>query len=211
MKTSCSGVILAGGLNSRFSGVNKALMEIGAKPILGRICEVFNDLFDEVILVTNEPLAYAAWDIQVVTDLYDYRSSLTGLQAGLFYSTRPYAFFTACDTPFLQKEIVKLVLEQINPKADIVVPQTQAGFEPLCAVYSSGCLPAVEECLGRQQFKIRDLFQKVRVKTIPEKHLREKDPELVSFFNVNTPQDRKKAEKLLAEHSSHEHASVNTL
>ncbi len=198
MKSSCSGVILAGGLNSRFSGSNKALMEIGGKPILSRICEVFHALFDEVLLVTNDPLTYAGWDIQVVTDLYDFRSSLTGLHAGLFYAARPYIFVTACDVPFLQKEIVQLVLAQIDPKADIIVPQTRAGFEPLCAVYSNACLKATEECLGRRQFKIRDLFERVRVKTIPEALLRQQDPELVSFFNVNAPQDRLKAEELLA-------------
>ncbi len=199
MKSSCSGIILAGGLNSRFSGRNKALMEIGPKQMLQRICEVFSDLFDELILVTNDPLGYTAWDIQVVTDLYDIRSSLTGLHAGLFYATRPHAFFTACDTPFLRKEVVELVLEHIDPQTDIVVPQTRAGFEPLCAAYSSRCLKAVEDCLDRRRFRIRDLFEKVRVKTVSEERLREKDPGLVSFFNVNTPEDRARAEMLLTE------------
>ncbi|MFZ5569604.1 MAG: molybdenum cofactor guanylyltransferase [Thermodesulfobacteriota bacterium] len=199
MKPSCSGIILAGGLNSRFSGRNKALMAIGARQILSRICEVFSDLFEEVILVTNDPLAYADRDIQVVTDLYDIRSSLTGLHAGLFYANCPNAFFTACDTPFLQKDVIRLVLDHIDSQKDIVVPRTRAGFEPLCAAYSTRCLPAVASCLESGFFKIMDLFEKVRVRTVDEALLREKDPELLSFFNVNTPDDRARAEALLAE------------
>ena len=37
-----------------------------------------------------------------------------------------------------------------------------------------------------------------RIKTIPEERLREKDPGLVSFFNINTPQDLARAEQMLS-------------
>jgi len=49
----------------------------------------------------------------------------------------------------------------------------------------------------QNKFKIQQFFQKRSVKKIPEKILREKDPDLISFFNINTPQDREKAEKML--------------
>ncbi len=103
MKFPCTGVILSGGLATRFDGREKALMRIGGIRILDRIYNVFNALFDEIILVTNNPIQYTEWDLIIVTDLFDIRSSLTGIHAGLFCATNPYAFFSACDAPFLKK------------------------------------------------------------------------------------------------------------
>jgi len=53
MKFPCTGVILAGGQNERFSGVNKAFISVGGKRILDRIYEIFDSLFDEIILVDD--------------------------------------------------------------------------------------------------------------------------------------------------------------
>ena len=101
MTPPCTGVILAGGENRRFSGKNKAFVQVAGKRILDHIYGVFSDLFEEIILVTNNPLQYLEWDFNIVTDLFSIRSSLTGIHAGLFYATNPHAFFAACDTPFL--------------------------------------------------------------------------------------------------------------
>ena len=102
----CTGVILAGGQNKRFDGVEKTFEQVGEASIFEHIYSIFRKLFDQLILVTNHPEKYMAWDIPMATDLFAIRSSLTGLHTGLFYSTTPYAFFAACDTPFLQKEMV---------------------------------------------------------------------------------------------------------
>ncbi len=189
-------MILSGGLNSRFSGRNKALLEIGGQRILDRLCEVFSDLFEEIILVSNAPLSCAHQDMLIVTDLFSVRSSLTGIHTGLFSATRDHVFFTACDAPFLKKELVQTVLDHRDDRFDVTVPETAAGFEPLCAVYSRNCLDAVSRHLSRGEYKIRLLFRKLRVRTVEEKVLREKDPDLLSFFNVNTPEDLEKAVRL---------------
>ena len=197
MFSSFSGVILAGGLNKRFSGANKALMQIGGKQILDRIYSVFNNVFDEIILVTNDPVKYIGWDLKIVTDIYPHRSSLTGIHTGLFYSTKPHSFITACDTPFLKKELVEAILSAVEPQIDIVIPETSTGFEPLCAVYSKRCQKPIENQLEKQEFKIDKFFNKVRVKKISDKELREKDPELTSFFNVNSPFSLEEAKAII--------------
>jgi molybdopterin-guanine dinucleotide biosynthesis protein A len=194
----CSGVILSGGLSSRFSGRNKAFLEIDGKTILERIVAVFADLFDEIILVTNEPLAYADWDVKIVSDLFEQRSSLTGLHAGLFYTTRPYAFFTACDTPFVNPGLVRLLVDNIDPTVDVVVPETEKGLEPLFAVYSRRCIKPFRESIEQQKFKISRVFSTMRVRTVPETRLRRKDPDLISFFNINAPEDLTRATQLAA-------------
>ena len=98
----CTGVILAGGLNTRFDGRPKALLEVDGERLLDRIGNLFQELFDEILLVTNDPVRYLEWGFDIVTDIYPVRSSLTGIHTGLFHASHPVAFFTACDTPFLK-------------------------------------------------------------------------------------------------------------
>ncbi len=199
MTIPCTGVILSGGLAKRFDGTEKALLRIGQDRILDKIYSIFKGLFDDMILVTNTPLQFTEWDLNIVTDLFDIRSSLTGIHAGLFYASNPYVFFSACDAPFLKREIVETVLEGIDDNIDIVIPETSAGREPLCAAYSKRCLIIAEQHLNKQKLKIQLAFRKCRIKTISEKKLREKDPELLSFFNINTPEDLERAQEMARE------------
>lgn len=198
MTIPCTGVILSGGLSTRFNGHNKAFIRVHGKRIIDRLYEVFSDLFDEIILVTNQPLQFLEWDLTIVTDLFSMRSSLTGIHAGLFYMKHPFAFFSACDTPFLKKELIETLIENIEQKIDIVMPETAAGFEPLCAIYSKRCLKPAEQHLKENKLKIQWAFRGNRIKNIPENILRKKDPDLVSFFNINTPLDLEKAEEMAA-------------
>jgi len=198
MKHSCSGVILAGGLSTRYGGENKAFLRVGGIRILDRLFAVYTEIFEEIILVTNHPVEFLEWDALIVSDIYPVRSSLTGIHTGLFYASHPFAFFSACDTPFLKKEIVEMVLEHIGPADDIVIPQTSEGLEPLCAAYSKRCLKPAEDHLRANKLKIQMALKKSHIKKIPEERLREKDPGLVSFFNVNMPEDLARAEQLLA-------------
>jgi molybdopterin-guanine dinucleotide biosynthesis protein A len=196
-QTSCTGVILAGGLNSRFSGRNKAFIDIGAHRIIDNIYTVFKSVFSEIILVTNQPMDYLDWDVTIVTDVVPVRSSLTGIYSGLFHASHPFIFVSACDTPFLKREVVETVVAAIAPGISVVVPETSKGTEQLCAVYAKTCLSLMEQQLREERFQIKRMFGKVKVKKIPEHILRKNDPELISFFNINTHEDYKKAKEWL--------------
>ena len=196
MKYPCTGVILAGGLNRRFSGREKALIRLGETRIIERIFKVFENLFKEIILVTNTPLNYTEWDTFIATDIIPVRSALTGIHTGLFYASYDYAFICAGDTPFIKEEVIKILLSAIEPRWEVIIPETSAGLEPLFAVYAKQMLPTIEGNLGKNRFKIRQSFRKGRVKKIKASTLREKDPELLSFFNVNTPEDLDRALKI---------------
>jgi molybdopterin-guanine dinucleotide biosynthesis protein A len=65
------------------------------------------------------------------------------------------------------------------------------------AVYKKTCLPAMVQQLEQGRLKIQGLFRKVRVKTVDEPDLRKMDAELISFFNINTPEDLVQAEAFL--------------
>ncbi len=197
MKYPLTGVILAGGLNTRFSGKNKAFIRVKGVRLLDRVYGIFQDLFEEVILVTNDPIQYLDWNIKIVTDIFPFRCSLTGIHAGLFYTTNPFAFFAGCDTPFLKKEIVETIINGIEPRTDVVIPETSAGLEPLCAVYSKECFNLIERHIKQQKVKIQLAIKNARIKKIPEPVLRDKDPDLISFFNINTPDDLVLAESMV--------------
>jgi molybdopterin-guanine dinucleotide biosynthesis protein A len=196
MQCPCSGVVLAGGLNSRMGGENKALLCVGDRRILDRLMGAFEGIFRQILLVTNSPLAFLPWDVTMVGDLFPVRSSLTGIHAGLFHASSGHVFLTACDTPFLKKELITLLLEELDPKWDVVIPATEEGFQPLCAVYSKRCLRPIERQLAEGNAKIIDFFSQVRVKEVPEERLRQADPQLLSFFNVNTPEALVRAEEI---------------
>ena len=189
MKYPCAGIILAGGMNRRMDGRNKALLSVGDQSIVDRQIELFRDLFEQVILVANQPLEFISWDCTIVSDLLPVRSSLTGIHAGLFYTRFSHAFIAAGDMPFLKSEMIQLLIQNLEPKWDVIVPVTQEGYQPLCAVYSKRCLKTIEDQAAKEEMKISKLYSKLKVKKIAEENLRQIDPDLISFFNINTQED----------------------
>jgi len=187
--SSCAGIILAGGLNRRMAGRNKARLPIEGQTILDRLVVLFRVFFDPILIVTNQPRDYLDEGVILVTDLVDIRSSLTGIYSGLFYSPRPHAFITGCDMPFLKPELLELILKNLEARWDVVVPVTEEGYQPLSAIYSRRCLEPLADQLAEGKLKVSHLFSKVRIKKVPENSLRQVDPELKSFFNINTPED----------------------
>ena len=197
MRYPCSGVILSGGLNRRMGGQNKAFLLVGNQSILERLNNTFQGIFKDVLLVTNHPLQYLSWDLWIVTDLLPVRSSLTGIHAGLFHASAPHVLVTACDTPFLKGALIKVLLDELEPQCDVIIPVTREGPQPLCAIYSKRCIKPIEHQLKDQDPKIINFFSKVKVKEVSEAQLRTVDPDLISFFNINTPEDLVKSEKMI--------------
>lgn len=183
----CSAVILAGGLNSRMGGRNKAFLKVGGREILDRTLDTLGPLFEDILLVTREPGPYRGRPVRVVTDVYDVRSSLTGIHAGLVHAAAEFVFMVACDAPFLQPALVRLLLGEIEPSADVIVPVRDGHYEPLCAIYSKRCIPFIEHQLDRQNFRIFNFFDDIQLKVVADERLRQVDAGMRSFFNVNTP------------------------
>lgn len=182
-----TGIILAGGKNLRM-GRNKAFLEVDGERIIDRTRAIFVDLFEEVLLVTNSPLDYISLNLRIVTDLYQDKGSLGGIFTGLFYASHPYAFVAACDMPFLNKKLIQHLMD-LSTRFDIVIPRMEDGWEPLHAVYSQKCLPFMQKLLLENNLKIIDFFDKVRKREVPPGEIRQYDPRLLSFLNLNTPDD----------------------
>ena len=192
----CCAVILAGGLNSRMRGNNKAFLEVGGRTILERMLQTLAGLFTEILLVTRQPEAYRELPVRVVDDLFEARSSLTGIHAGLTHCRSDYAFIVPCDAPFVQVKLVQYLLGRIAPDIDVVVPVIEGHYEPLCAIYSKRCLAAIEHQLELGDYTIVHFFDQVRLKKIPAEAIRTADRDLISFFNVNTPESLQHSRRL---------------
>ena len=193
----CCAVILSGGRNKRMGGRNKAFLDVGGQSILDRQLAGLQPFFREILLVTRQPEVYATVPVHVVVDLYEARSSITGIHAGLVHSQAGYAFVVPCDTPFLQPAVIEMLLDELEPSCDIVVPFLDGHYEPLCAIYSKRCIPIIEDQLDRGDYKILDFFDQMNVTTLSTERIKAADPLLLSFFNVNTPTDLLACQQLL--------------
>ncbi|MGP8153774.1 MAG: molybdenum cofactor guanylyltransferase [Smithella sp.] len=191
MKKDISGIILAGGKNSRM-GVNKAFLEVDGIHLIEKTLNIYRQIFNEIIIVTNDPLAYVEFaDAAIVTDIYKCMGPLGGLYTGLFYAKNSYAFVSACDMPFLNKDFIFYLINQTG-KYDIVVPELPEGFQALHAVYSRNCLFAMKRMIDTAaELKITGFYKEVRILCITEEKIKpfEKDGRI--FLNLNTPEELK--------------------
>jgi molybdopterin-guanine dinucleotide biosynthesis protein A len=182
-----TGIILTGGKNTRM-GENKALIEIHGEKIIDRTIRILRGVFDEIILVTNNPVEYLDYDVKIVTDLIKGKSALGGIYTGLFYASGKHSFLCACDMPFLKGEFIEYMVEKIDSN-DIVVPNPPDGYQPLHAIYSKGCLPRIRKFIDKDELKIRGFYKKAKTRVIAADEIEKFDPERRMFLNVNSRED----------------------
>ncbi len=192
-----SGVILAGGKNSRVHGKSKAFFSIGSESIFERIYSVMNAFFEDLIVVTRTPESFFKWNLTIVPDIYAPHCSLNGIYSGLLCAQHPQAFVVACDTPFLSHDLIAYMCSSYNVRNDVYLPRTSKGDEPLCAIYSRRCLNRFKSHLQAGKYKITRCFKGLNTGIIDEFTVRSKDPHHLSFFNVNTPEDLDYANTLI--------------
>ena len=196
-----TGIILAGGKNTRIR-TNKALLKIPSseagfkeKTFIRIIVEKLRGIFNEIIIVTNNPEEHKALRVKLVKDIIPDKGSLGGLYSGLVHSGTSHSFVVAVDMPFLNPDLIKY-MKKFCPKYDVITPKIKGIYEPLHTIYSKNCLPHIEKQIQDNNLRIIEFFPKLRVKEIKEPTIRKFDPELLSFFNINTLEDYQKAREL---------------
>ena len=167
-------------------GENKAFIEIEGVPIIRRIHNLFKELFQETIIVTDQRELFLNFESKIYNDLLPNKGALGGLYTGIFFSTFNYSFCVACDMPFIKKSLVQYLLNHIKDD-DVIVPQTKDGLQPLHAIYSKNCLEPIKNVVELGKYKIIDIYDMVKVKIIQENDFISLDPLRESFINVNTP------------------------
>ena len=190
-----TGIILAGGKGHRIA-TNKAFLTVGNRPIIADTIDTLRSLFNEILIITNDPEAYSSLDVEKVKDIIPGKGPLGGLYTGLTVSKTVHSYVVACDMPFLNPALINYMLEQ-RDGFDIIVPQSVVGLEPLHAIYSKNCIEPILRRLDNGDLKVQSFFGEVKVKYIRQTEIERFDPELRTFFNINYREDVHKVKALL--------------
>ena len=196
-------IVLAGGKGLRLER-DKVLENIGNRSLLQRVVSCLSVYNSEIIIVTatKQPLPQFIDypKLRIVTDIYPSKGPLGGIYTGLGVSNSFYNLAVACDMPFLNQALLSYMI-QFSANFDLVVPRLGELVEPLHAVYSKNCLAPIEYLLERGNLQVTQLFNLVRVRYVEAEEIDRFDPEHLSFFNINTEADLKKAQELAKEKS----------
>jgi molybdopterin-guanine dinucleotide biosynthesis protein A len=197
MPDTISAAILAGGQSSRM-GANKAFVPVGGRPIIERVIERVHRLADELVIVANDPAAYAHLGLPTFTDLLPGKGPLGGLYTALSRTCGEHILVVSCDQPFLNPEVLRFLLD-LRHGYDVVVPLNRESYpQSMHAVYGRGCLEPIRRCLDADRLKVIGFHSDVRVRSVTAEEIDRLDPQRLSFFNVNTPADLAEAERLAA-------------
>ena len=196
METSC--IVLAGGKSLRL-GRDKVLETVGNRSLLERVISRVSPLSSEIIFVTaNEPTYLELIDypkLRILSDIYPGKGPLGGIYTGLTTSTSFYNLVVASDMPFLNQALLRYMI-QLSANFDLVVPQMGNLVEPLHAVYTKRCLAPIEQMIKQDKLSVNQLFRLVKVRYVEAEEMERFDPKHLSFFNINTKADLKRAREL---------------
>lgn len=194
-KVSCA--ILAGGRGTRL-GEDKALLDVGGAPLVERIALRLGEISRDIMIVGTDLSRFRFLKARLIEDLVVDLGALGGIYSALKSAKHKRVVVVACDMPFLNMNLVRyLVL--LSTGYDVVMPYIGEEAEPLHAVYSKSCLPAIERSMEAGERRIVSFLPRVRVRDVRKDEIQILDPEFQSFFNVNTREDLDRMKALLAE------------
>jgi len=189
--------VQAGG-ESRRMGSNKALMDFLGQPLISRILERVSPLADELLVTTNRPQDFEFLQMPVFPDIIPGRGALGGLYTALNFAKQPLVAVLACDMPFVNPDLLNAEKELlIKTQADIVIPQLDGGLEPFHAIYRrDACLKPVQSAISNRKWRADAWFDQVQLVLFSIQEIINYDPLLLSFKNINTPDDYQNAVQL---------------
>lgn len=190
-------VVQAGG-ESRRMGSDKGLALFLGQPLVQRVLGRVAYLADEIIVTTNDPPVYRFLELPLVADLLPGRGALGGLYTALSAAAHPLVAVVACDMPFVSPGLLEVGVDRLLSSAcDAAIPLLEGGTEPFHAVYRrETCLPAVQRAIQADKWRVDSWFGEVSLCYLVEEEIRPHDPDGLAFWNVNTPQELKQAERI---------------
>jgi molybdopterin-guanine dinucleotide biosynthesis protein A len=154
-----------------------------------------------VLAITNDDRLDRDPRLTTIRDPEPHAGVLPALLAALDAATTPLAVLVACDMPFLDPGLLRHLVG-LAADCDVVMPVVDGRPEPMHAVYRVGpCRDAIQAALARNERRMISFLDHVRTRRVDEAELRQHDPELWSFFNVNPPDDLEAARRLAAARS----------
>jgi molybdopterin-guanine dinucleotide biosynthesis protein A len=196
-----SGIILSGG-QSRRMGRPKATLMFGHCTILERLIETLHGIFDDILIIAapkqsegfpiEHLLRTAPSLVHLLRDQTAYQGAAVALAQGLAAAANDVAFACSCDLPLLRVEVVRALYEMLNGY-EAVIPDIGGKPQPLCAVYRRDVARVIEAQLVSGERRLTRITAGLRAHRPDELQLREIDPDLRSFMNVNSPEEYNRA------------------
>jgi molybdenum cofactor guanylyltransferase len=178
METS-AGFVLTGGRSSRM-GRDKALLPIEGSVLVERTAQRVRAAVGSATLI-GAPERYGHLGLTVVADLVEGCGPLGGLYTALKTTHADWNLLVACDMPGLTVEFLRDLLDAARQcGSTCLVPQTESGLHPLCAVYHRRAEGAVATAIERKYFKMHDLLKVLEAQSFPV-------ADAAQLQNVNTP------------------------
>ena len=194
-----TGVVLAGGRSSRF-GTNKALADWKGAPLVQSVVDSLLEVMPKVLVVTKNvsELAFLkSARVTVVEDLCADGHPMGGIFTALSGLETRHAFVAACDMPFVRPALIK-ALWHSRADYDAVIPVWRDKRQPLCGVYSRGCVGMIRASIAEDSLGIKHLFDLLRTRFMLEKEVAGVDPQGLSFMDIDTREDYERAKGLAA-------------
>lgn len=197
MNPSVTGVLLAGGRGTRM-GTPKARLTFHGQPLLPRVVAALLEVAPRVLIVLGpeQELPFALPEgADTVTDPEPGQGPVMGLLAGLRACGSELALVVGCDMPFLEPPLLTRLTEQCEGW-DAVVPVRDGRPQYLHAVYRASAVPIIERLLASGARSLEAVAAALRTRFVLEETWRRISPAGLSFTNLNTPDDLRRAERL---------------
>ena len=192
--------ILAGGRSRRYGGRDKGALVVDGRSIRDRQIAELATIADDIIIVgwsgqLRQGSGPGRTQVRTVADRVAGAGPLGGVHTALAESPFDTVVVVACDMPYVSAHLLRY-LASLAGAADLVVPQTERGYHPLCAVYTRACLEPAARRLAAGQLKMIDLFEDVRVRVVGANELQTFGDVRRMLANVNSPADFHELEAL---------------
>jgi molybdenum cofactor guanylyltransferase len=195
-----SAIILASGASDGFSS-DKGVSELNGKPLISHVVDAVKDLVDEVIIVTDSQeradLYAKALDNEVkfVVNVSEIEGFLVEATAGFKAAKGEYSALLPFDSPFVSQEVLSLLFDCCIGKAAVIPRTPDMECEPIHAVYhTKQAIEAAKEALEENELDVEAMVDRLRgVRYMSMMVIEQLDPDLKTFFRVNTTFDLKKA------------------
>lgn len=188
-------VVLVGGRSTRM-GRDKASLPFDGSTLLDRVLSTLAGVVTEIVIVArhDQPLAPFAPPppgiaLRITYDDVEDLGPVGGLASGLAALSRPIAYLSSCDVPFLRPAFVLTMFESLGG-ADVALPDVEGRLHPLAGVYRrEPVLAAARALLTANRLRPIFLLETLPHVKVGEAILRRADPELESLENLNSPDD----------------------
>ncbi len=189
--------ILAGGKGKRLNFC-KSFIKIKDRYLIDIIVENLSLLFDKniyIIIKESQKEEFKKYK-NLIIETIEVSSSIIGIYTALLHTDKQWNFIIGTDMPGVKIELIKSMYSY-RKNADIVVPFVKGYPEPLFALYNKNIFPYLKKQISKGEYKIQNLYEKVRTLYLKEEIIKKYDPEFRSFININTWEDYKRAKALL--------------